>query len=330
MEYLDTLVAERPPSGKIVVFGEVFLVTPDRPETLEALRRRLARVIWCTYRRGFPRIGDTAYQSDSGWGCMLRCGQMILAEALLRARDYPAVDADAGRASIVSLISDAPECPFSIHQIALRGAIVDKPVGAWFGPNAAAQVIRSLVSEQPGAGLAVHVAMDGCLATKDVEDTICPGGKWSRPLLLFVPLRLGLHALNAEYFPSIRAMLQMPESVGAIGGRPNAAHFFIGTQDDDLIFLDPHTTQPAGLPAATLHTYTCLQPCRMRVAAVDPSLCLGFLVRDLAAWHTLLLRFGPVAPKLFDVLERAPVIDEDAHDDFVVSDPEDDGFAIVS
>jgi hypothetical protein len=39
--------------------------------------------IWCTYRSEFENIGETAYTSDAGWGCMLRTGQSLFAQALL-------------------------------------------------------------------------------------------------------------------------------------------------------------------------------------------------------------------------------------------------------
>ena len=69
---------------------------------------------------------------------------MILAEALLRSRSHShsGRTLESVRASIISLFGDAPDCPYSIHNIAIRGSIMDKPVGAWFGPNAAAQVIK--------------------------------------------------------------------------------------------------------------------------------------------------------------------------------------------
>lgn len=67
-----------------------------------------------------------------------------------------------------------------------------------------------------------------------------------KPLLLIIPLRLGISDINPIYIPALKRCFEIVGNVGMIGGRPNQALYFIGYVDDDVLFLDPHKTQRSG------------------------------------------------------------------------------------
>uniref|UniRef100_A0A8B9KDU0 Cysteine protease n=1 Tax=Astyanax mexicanus TaxID=7994 RepID=A0A8B9KDU0_ASTMX len=62
------------------ILGKQFNALKEKDDILSDITSRM----WFTYRKNFQPIGGTGPTSDTGWGCMLRCGQMILAEALIR------------------------------------------------------------------------------------------------------------------------------------------------------------------------------------------------------------------------------------------------------
>jgi cysteine protease ATG4 len=144
--------------------------------------------IWMTYRNAFdliPRstdakaatqlsfamrlrtsLGDQTggFSSDTGWGCMIRSGQSLLANAISTTRlgrgkavhhrrhsycrltqeaDWRRrTDPDAER-PILSLFADDSRAPYSLHNFVKHGAVAcGKHPGEWFGPSATARCIE--------------------------------------------------------------------------------------------------------------------------------------------------------------------------------------------
>ena len=51
--------------------------------SLDQFFEDFSSLIWLTYRKKFSQLAKSNLTSDGGWGCMLRTGQMLLANAIL-------------------------------------------------------------------------------------------------------------------------------------------------------------------------------------------------------------------------------------------------------
>ncbi|CAG0880982.1 unnamed protein product [Darwinula stevensoni] len=154
------------------------IVTEVRRSEMRKFKEDYQSRLWFTYRKDFPPIKDSIITTDCGWGCMLRTGQMILAQALIihflgrgwrwKYRETP----QEGRLhrKIVQWFDDSAgssthRCPFSIHAMVHAGLDYGKQAGDWYGPSSVAHILREAVeaasqSEKLLEDLRVYVAQD--------------------------------------------------------------------------------------------------------------------------------------------------------------------------
>jgi len=92
-----------------------------------------------------------------------------------------------------------------------------------------------------------------------------------------VPVRLGVDKINKLYIPAVKALLKLPQSAGIIGGRPRQSLYFVGYQDEDVFFLDPHIVRSCTKAEdCTPESYHSSIPQKMPIENIDPSLAIGF------------------------------------------------------
>ncbi|KAI8627533.1 hypothetical protein F5Y19DRAFT_486769 [Xylariaceae sp. FL1651] len=276
--------------------------------------------IWMTYRSEFdpiPRSRDpkalaalsfsmrlktqlsdqNGFASDSGWGCMIRSGQSLLANAMViqrLGRAWRRGSQDVEERSILALFADDTRAPYSIHNFVRHGASAcGKYPGEWFGPSATARCIQALTNAHEST-LRVYCTGDGPDVYEDNFMKIArPDGTTFHPTVLLVGTRLGIDKITPVYWEALVASLQMTQSIGIAGGRPSSSHYFIGVQGLHFFYLDPHYTRPVFPYRENVNEYTQeeVSTChtrklrRLHIREMDPSMLIGFLIRDEEDWR---------------------------------------------
>lgn len=326
-------------SSPVVMFGQNHELKDHGDR--ERFRRSFASLLWLTYRRGFPPLAGGSLTTDSGWGCILRTGQMLLARGLLlhlmppgwtwsvsqravkddmdllvsRSTDSAEHGQDvkeglvkrsrklslgslldrpmeATHRRVVSWFADRPGAPFGIHQLVELGKSSGKKAGDWYGPSIAAHILRKAVAASVDLpNLVVYVAQDCTVYLEDVK-TLCerPRPHSWKSVIILVPVRLGGQDLNPSYITCVKELLTLPCCIGIIGGKPKHSLFFVGFQDDNLLYLDPHYCQPTVDTAKEnfpLESFHCKYPRKMAFSRMDPSCTIGFYAKGQKDFESL-------------------------------------------
>lgn len=172
-------------------------VAGDYEEGFDGFKRDFISRIWMTYRRDFaimqtdlkePTGSPTSYTSDCGWGCMIRSGQMLLAQSLVvhfLGRSWrfdpnsqiATTTEDHIHRKIIRWFGDqeSKSSPFSIHKMVEFGKRNGKKVGEWYGPGSVAHVLKEAVKQAAKdhidlASLHVYVAQDCTVYNQDIFD----------------------------------------------------------------------------------------------------------------------------------------------------------------
>ncbi|RMZ93065.1 cysteine protease ATG4A [Brachionus plicatilis] len=312
--------------NRLYILGNEYSKPIDEKELLKDVSTRL----WFTYRKGFSQINGNGPDSDQGWGCMIRCGQMMLAETFIRlylGREFRWDLDSTGNPfywRILSYFKDEKLAPYSIQQIAMMGVGEGIPVGKWFGPNAIAQVLNKLTTYEESNHLRFYIAMDNCIFIDEIYELMKTCNKcikcklhkkgkceeWS-PLLLIIPLRLGLNEFNQDYIEPLKRCLEIKYTVGLIGGKPNQAYYFYGYLDDELLYMDPHECQsyvPKFVEEMNDKSYHTNIMWKLKFSQLDPSIALGFVCKHEEDFL-----------ELIDLMRKNVVKDGDLHSLFDIS-----------
>ncbi|TWW58215.1 cysteine protease ATG4C isoform X1 [Takifugu flavidus] len=331
---------------------------------VEDFRRDFGSRIWLTYREEFPPLPGSSLTSDCGWGCMLRAGQMMLAQALLLhflGRDWTwsgamslqpldtetwttsaakrlvaslesslqaspgpsdpvvsqrqvagsgeeaGVHTDGGfHRTLVSWFGDSPSAQFGLHSMVRLGLAMGKRAGEWYGPAVVAHILKKAVEEARDpclAGISSYVSQDCTVYSADVIDSHKASAAAERPdvtssshnsqpasaspdsraVIILVPVRLGGEKTNPDYFNLAKSFLSLDYCIGIIGGKPKQACYFVGFQDDSLIYMDPHYCQSfvdVSTSDFPLQSFHCPSPKKMPFTKMDPSCTFGFYSRS--------------------------------------------------
>ncbi|GAM83290.1 hypothetical protein ANO11243_012770 [Dothideomycetidae sp. 11243] len=270
--------------------------------------------IWLTYRNGFPTIAkstdpaalsamsfatrikqlgnQSGFTSDTGWGCMIRSGQSLLANTLAMlelGREWRRGDLVDNEQKLLGLFADDPAAPFSIHRFVDYGASAcGKHPGEWFGPSATARCIQHLTNNHKASNLRVYVRDDSDIYGDSFLATARSSSATFQPTLILLGTRLGIDRINPVYHCALSRTLTCSQSVGIAGGRPSSSHYFVGVQGNSFFYLDPHHTRPLLHKEPKLEDVASCHTRRLRkidVLEMDPSMLLGFLIRSEAEWR---------------------------------------------
>ncbi|KAL6927984.1 hypothetical protein ACO0SA_004608 [Hanseniaspora valbyensis] len=267
------------------------------------------------------------YTTDIGWGCMIRSSQTLLANTLNIIYKQNNINYDTQNLTeICKLFKDDYAFPFSIHNITTLGKTkFNVNIGDWFGPSVASQCIQSILKNNENKFINelicdCLVSIDsGTIFEDEVENAFVERDNHNTnkesSVLVLLCVRLGLEQINEDFYDSLLTLFDKKfvdkteknfNFVGIAGGKPfKSLYFFDVDNENNLIYSDPHyVTNYTTIANDDLELIKTFQDNKSlsftNVKELDPSMCIGFTVKNMKGLQALklllkdnkIIRFG--------------------------------------
>ncbi|KAM3127858.1 hypothetical protein pb186bvf_020048 [Paramecium bursaria] len=291
----------------LTILGQIVGIQGQNTEqVIQKLKDTIGRTLWMTYRKNFPRLLNTNYVSDTGWGCMIRVGQMALAQVLKKHLKNHGDKRDDELVNIAQAFADDDKneslqidqylkrtkdepligviiFPFSIQKISyLARKDFQLEPGSWYKPNNILYILETLHNSFPIRGsenLRMLVFNDSCMFKQEIVAKM--DGRFS--IALFVLTRIGLEQPNPDYLDVLDQIMELKYFQGIVGGKPKKAFYIIGRIADQYIYLDPHYVQESTTQDEIIrnpNTFKCQDIQLIPRNNIDTSMGLAFYLRN--------------------------------------------------
>ncbi|KDD74685.1 C54 peptidase, partial [Helicosporidium sp. ATCC 50920] len=269
----------------------------------------------CTYRTDIPPLGlgDRALRSDTGWGCTLRSGQMLLAQGVQRALlgpDWRLERAERRGGGETSspfdgqgerLFWDQPRssAALSVHNLCRHGEPAGIVPGRWLGPWAFCQAARAAWARSPEAqalGLELDLVMDSGGAAPVLHRGRFGAAWWAGGAQGEEEEGLGGTELpGTRAVPGSSASATSPREglillVPLVLGLGRLSPCYQSLLRD--VFAVPQSIGVAAHGAEDAPTFQPSVLSSMSVESIDPSLALGFFCASLSDYEDLCERLA--------------------------------------